>query len=150
MTKEQTLPKTHRALIQKVYAELLVVEDVPIPGISSGSAILRVESAGIISYQKDVYNGTRRYPYPTPFVPGLFAIVRVVIAGRLCKPQSNGGLGYSFDQLAWIGMPLVGYGGLRRVKVQAGETVIIAPPTGGFGGAAAMAALAMGARVIAM
>ena len=69
---------------------------------------------------------------------------------RLCNPRSDGGLGYSFDQLAWIGMPVVGYGGLRRIELQAGETIIIAPATGGFGGAATMAALAMGARVIAM
>jgi NADPH:quinone reductase-like Zn-dependent oxidoreductase len=220
MAEQQTLPATHRALVQNVYAQSMIVEDVPTPAVVPGSAILRVESAGIISYQKEVYNGTRKYPYPTPIIPGLFAIGRVVAAGpdavalepgllvffdcfirgrdnpavallsglsdvgeagarklmsgewrnstyaqyakvplencfpldetRLCGSPTNGGLGYSFAKLTWIGMPVVGYGGLRRVRLQAGETVIIAPATGGFGGAATMAALAMGARVIAM
>lgn len=220
MADQETLPKMQRALVQKAQWDPLTVEEIPTPEATPGSAILRIESAAIISYQKEVYNGTRKYPYPTPWVPGLFAVGRVVAAGpdavavkpgslaffdafirgrddpsvailsglsdvgeprarklmggewrnssyaqyskvplencfpldeaRLCSPVSDGGLGYSFDQLAWIGMPLVGYGGLRRIGVQAGETVIIAPATGGFGGAATMAALAMGARVVAM
>ena len=220
MAEHQTLPATHRALVQKVYAQSMVVEDVPTPDVVPGSAILRIESAGIISYQKQVYNGTRKYPYPTPIVPGMFAIGRVVAAGpdavalqpgslvffdgfirgrdnpavalisglsdvgepgarklmsgewrnstyaqyarvplencfpldeaRLCGSLVDGGLGYNVAQLTWLGMPVVGYGGLRRIRLQAGETVIIAPATGGFGGAATMMALAMGARVIAM
>jgi threonine dehydrogenase-like Zn-dependent dehydrogenase len=47
-------------------------------------------------------------------------------------------------------MALVGYGGLRSIGLQAGETVIVAPATGGFGSAAALAAVAMGANVVAM
>jgi D-arabinose 1-dehydrogenase-like Zn-dependent alcohol dehydrogenase len=39
---------------------------------------------------------------------------------------------------------------LRDIRLEAGETVIIAPATGGFGGAAVLVALAMGAKVIAM
>lgn len=166
------------------------------------------------------FAGTRQYPYPTPLVPGLSAVGRVVATGpdaarvakgslvffdcfirarddssaaflsglghggeprvqklmggewrnstyaqyakvplencfpldeaRLFNSPANGGLGYTFDQMAWIGMPVVGYGGLRRIELQAGETVIISPATGGFGGSATMAALAMGARVIAV
>lgn len=42
------------------------------------------------------------------------------------------------------------YDYVRDIDVQAGETVIIAPATGSFGGAAVLVALAMGARVIAM
>lgn len=45
---------------------------------------------------------------------------------------------------------LVPYGGLRDINLQAGETVIVAPATGPFGGAAVVVALAMGANVIAM
>ena len=45
---------------------------------------------------------------------------------------------------------MVGYGGLRSIELQAGETVIVAPAKGGFGGAAALVAVAMGARVVAM
>jgi D-arabinose 1-dehydrogenase-like Zn-dependent alcohol dehydrogenase len=45
---------------------------------------------------------------------------------------------------------LVGYGGLRDIRVESGETIIIFPATGGFGGAAVQVAITMGARVIAM
>ena len=220
MSIQQTLPTTHRALVQHAHAQPLVVEDVPTPQPVPGSAILRVEASTIFSYQREIYNGTRTYPYPTPMVPGCSAIGRVVAVGpdavalhpdqlvlfdpfirgrddpsaamlsgisdgghpgarklmdgewrdssfaqfvkvplenchaldeaRLCGSRAAGGLGYTMDQLAWMGMPIVGYGGLRSIELQAGETVIVAPATGGFGGAAALAAVAMGARVIAM
>lgn len=45
---------------------------------------------------------------------------------------------------------LVPYSGLRDIGLEAGQTIIIAPATGQFGGAAVQVALAMGARVIAM
>lgn len=220
MSSQGDLPATHRALVQHVYAKPLSLEDISTPQIGPGSLILRVEAAGVISYQKEVYNGTRQYPYPTPMVPGLWAVGHIVAVGsdaatlqpgdliffdsfirarddtsvamlsglsdagdpgarklmtgewrdssfaqfvkaplencyrldeaRLCGSPATGGLGYSFDQLTWIGMALVGYGGLRSIQLQAGETVIIAPATGGFGGAATLVAVAMGARVIAM
>ncbi|KAF2735348.1 NAD(P)-binding protein [Polyplosphaeria fusca] len=212
------LPPTHRALMQHVYAQPLTVEQVPTPQISPGSAVLRIESAGVISYSRDVYDGTRRYPYPTPLVIGLHAVGRIVALGadavalkigmlvffdsfirarddpsvvmlsgfsevgkahalmsgewrdstyaqfakvplenchpldeeRLCGPPMDGGLGYSKEQLTWIGMALVAYGGLRTIGLQVGETVVVAPATGGFGGAGVLVALAMGAKVIAM
>lgn len=217
----QDLPTTHRALVQLERHQPLVVErERPTLQPTPGSAILRVESTAVVSYQRDIYNGTRSYPYPTPFVPGFYAIGRVVAVGpdavalapgqlvyfdgfirarddpsvailsglsdvgepkaqklmagewrdstfaefvkaplencfpldetKLCGSPDTDGLGYTQDQLAWIGMPLVGYGGLRSIGLQAGETVIIAPATGGFGGGAALVAVAMGARVIAM
>jgi threonine dehydrogenase-like Zn-dependent dehydrogenase len=169
---------------------------------------------------RDIYNGTRKYSYPTPLVTGISGIGRVAAVGSdavvlqtgqlvlvdctirarddpfaiflsgiadggtegsvklmngewrdstyaeyvkvplenchvineqtLCRPITDGGLGYSVDQLAWIFAPIVPYGGLRSINLQAGETVIIAPATGKFGGAAVLVALAMGARVIAM
>ncbi|KAI1395168.1 alcohol dehydrogenase GroES domain-containing protein [Hypoxylon fuscum] len=45
---------------------------------------------------------------------------------------------------------VIPYGGFRDVGLTAGETVLIAPATGNFGGGAVHVALAMGARVIAM
>lgn len=57
MASAHHIPKVHRALVQKVYAEPLTVEDVPTPEAGPGSAILRIESAGLISYQREVYNG---------------------------------------------------------------------------------------------
>jgi len=67
----------------------------------------------------------------------------------LAKPE-DGGLGYAVEDLAQIPRPLVPFGGLRDIDVKVGETVIVSPATGAFGGAAVQVAVAMGARVIAM
>jgi len=64
---------------------------------------------------------------------------------RLCQD-----LGYTIRDLAYICYLLVPYGGLRDIKLEPGETINICPTTGGYGGAAAQVAIAMGARVIAM
>ena len=69
---------------------------------------------------------------------------------RLIGSPRNGGLGYKIEDLQYISTLLVPYGGLRDIDLKAGETVIIAPATGAFGGAAVFVALAMGARVLAM
>ncbi|EOO01127.1 putative alcohol dehydrogenase protein [Phaeoacremonium minimum UCRPA7] len=69
---------------------------------------------------------------------------------RLCGSPSDGGLGYTVEDLAALSEILIPYAGLRNIGVQAGEKVIIAPATGGFSGAAVTVAHAMGARVIAM
>lgn len=58
-------------------------------------------------------------------------------------------LGYSFADLCYLGPVCVPLAGLLDVHVQAGDTVIIAPATGTFGGSAVQAALALGATVIA-
>ncbi|KAI0467632.1 alcohol dehydrogenase GroES domain-containing protein [Xylaria cf. heliscus] len=58
--------------------------------------------------------------------------------------------GISIKDLGYFGQLAVPYGGLREANLIAGETVLIAPATGNFGGAAVHVALAMGARVIAM
>ena len=64
---------------------------------------------------------------------------------RLCQ-----GLGYSVRDLAFLSYLLVPFGGLRDIKLESGETVIVCPATGGFGGAGVQVAVAMGARVIAL
>lgn len=69
---------------------------------------------------------------------------------RLCGTPADGGLGYTLDDLAVIPEAIVPYGGLRGIGLQAGETVIVAPATGGFSGAAVNVAHAMGATVLAM
>ena len=61
-----------------------------------------------------------------------------------------GMMGYEIAELAYMFVLLVPYGGLRDIDLEAGETVIVSPATGAFGGAAVFVALAMGARVIAM
>ncbi|KAI0168876.1 alcohol dehydrogenase GroES domain-containing protein [Hypoxylon sp. FL1284] len=56
----------------------------------------------------------------------------------------------SLQDLAFYPQLVVAYGGFRDVGLTAGETVLVAPATGNFGGGAVHVALAMGARVIAM
>ncbi|KAI0453627.1 alcohol dehydrogenase [Xylaria acuta] len=215
-----TLPQKHKALVQEVYGEPLVVKTVPTPQPPPGAAIIKVLYAPIVSYMRDVYNGKRKYPYPTPLVIGTSAIGRVAATGpdatllkegdlvyfdctirgrddgsaiilmglsvglgdgskvlmegewrdctfaeftkvplenlfqlderRLCGSPADGGLGYAPEQLCWILQAMVPYGGLRSIGLQPGETVIVAPATGGFGSAAVLVALGMGAKVIAM
>lgn len=45
---------------------------------------------------------------------------------------------------------LVPYGGLHDISLQAGETVIVTPATGPFGGAAVLIALTMAVKLVAM
>ncbi|KAF2479821.1 alcohol dehydrogenase [Neohortaea acidophila] len=213
------LPPTHKALVQEVYAEPLVVKEIATPQPDPGSVVIKIIAVPIISYAREVYNGNRKYSYPTPLVVGTSAIGRVAAVGvdtvklkegdlvytdcvvrgrddeeaiiltgladgstdgsrklfaqawkdstcaeyarvplentfaldeaRLCGSPDTGGLGYSREQLCWILQALVPYGGLRSIDLQAGETILIAPSTGGFGSAAVVVALAMGARVVA-
>lgn len=69
---------------------------------------------------------------------------------RLTGSPSQGGLGYEMERLAYFQTLMVPYGGLRDIGLQPGETVIISPATGAFGGAGILVALAMGAKVVAM
>lgn len=68
----------------------------------------------------------------------------------LLGSPADGGLGYQDADLLYLSKLAVTFGGLRDVDVRAGETVVIVPATGAFGGAAVLVALAMGAQVIAM
>jgi D-arabinose 1-dehydrogenase-like Zn-dependent alcohol dehydrogenase len=45
---------------------------------------------------------------------------------------------------------LAPYGGLRDINLEPGETIVVCPTTGGFGGAGVQVAISMGARVVAM
>ncbi|KAJ4353546.1 uncharacterized protein N0V89_005276 [Didymosphaeria variabile] len=64
---------------------------------------------------------------------------------RLCSD-----LGYAVNDLIYMDYLMVPFGGLRDIALEPGETVVVSPATGGYGGAAVMVAVAMGARVIAM
>ncbi|OAQ89904.1 alcohol dehydrogenase protein [Purpureocillium lilacinum] len=64
---------------------------------------------------------------------------------RLCKE-----LNYSIPQLMYLAYLLIPYGGLRDIGLEPGETIVICPATGGYGGAAVQVAVSMGAKVIAM
>lgn len=205
----------HRALTVTSTLTPLTVEDRPIPTAIPGSAVVRVSASGVLSYQRDIYDGTRAYGYPTPFTAGMSAIGRITAVGddatRLSEgqlvfvdcvvrarddaeptfllgihaggtpgskklasdvwrdgtfaeyvrvPLENcvvldekrlcGELGYKIADLCYMDYLLVPFGGMRDINVEAGETVVVCPATGGYGGAAVMVAIAMGARVIAM
>ena len=58
-------------------------------------------------------------------------------------------MGYRIADLNWLGPLTVPAGGLMEIDVCAGETVVVAPASGFFSGAAVHMALGMGARVIA-
>lgn len=220
MASPETLPKTHRALVLTSTSEPLAVTTIPTPQPGPGSVIVRTVAAPVVSYMREIYDGTRRYAYSTPLVVGTSCIGRIATVGpdatlltpgqlvhvdctvrgrddatavflhgihegftagsrklmhgewrdstyaeyakvplencflldekRLLGKPEDGGLGYGLGSLAYISTLLVPYGGLRDIDLKAGETVIVRPATGSFGGAAVMVALAMGARVIAM
>lgn len=210
-----SLPKSQAALVQSVYAEPLVVKSIPVPEAIPGSAIVKVLAVPVISYSREVYNGTRKYPYITPLVPGTSALGRVAALGvdstflrigqlvlvdatihsrdnpddiilhgltagategsqklmrdawrdgtyaeytrvplevvfPLNEGRLMGELGYTATELSTLGKYLVPFGGLKDINLQAGETIIVSPATGAFGGAAVAVAVAMGATVVAM
>lgn len=64
---------------------------------------------------------------------------------KLCKQ-----MGYSFVELTHLADCLVPFGGLDEIELGPGQTLIVAPATGKFGGAAVAVGLAMGARVVAL
>lgn len=66
-----------KALRQNVYAEPLELEQVPIPEVTPGAAVIKILASPITSYARDVYNGVRKYPYPTPLTVGGMSIGRV-------------------------------------------------------------------------
>ncbi|KAF2814634.1 NAD(P)-binding protein [Mytilinidion resinicola] len=212
------IPSRHRGLvIESVQKDLsgVHVKSLPTPQVETGSTIVRILAAGVISYQRQIYDGTRDYPFPKPMVGGYSAIGRVVAVGRdavslqpnqlvyvdcvirgrddpeamflsaisdgvnassarlmkdvwrdgvfaefakfpleSCVPLDEArlcqGLGYDVKDLVYMSYLLVPFGGLRDIRVEPGETVVVCPATGGFGGAGVQVAVAMGARVIAM
>ncbi|KAI8629965.1 GroES-like protein [Xylariaceae sp. FL1651] len=58
--------------------------------------------------------------------------------------------GYEIEDLTMIQRLSVAYGAVSNIDIKAGETVIVGPATGQFGGAAVEVASAVGARVIAL
>ncbi|KAF2684224.1 GroES-like protein [Lentithecium fluviatile CBS 122367] len=210
-----TLPLQHRALVLKTIEEGLHLKHLQTPQPEPGNAIVRIEVASVLSYHREVYDGTRQYSFPMPLVGGVSAIGRIVALGpdatilqkgqlvfcdcviharddpdttflsaihdgssegskklmrtvwrdgtfaeyakvplENCIPLNEAklcdSLGYSISDLMYIANLLVPYGGLRDIHLEPGETIVVSPATGGYGGAGVQVAVAMGARVIAM
>ena len=76
-----TLPTHHRALVVENVGADLQVKTFAVPQPTLGAAVVRVESAGILSYQREIYDGTRKYDFPLPLVAGMSAIGRVAAVG---------------------------------------------------------------------
>jgi threonine dehydrogenase-like Zn-dependent dehydrogenase len=62
----------------------------------------------------------------------------------LCQVQ-----GYTIEELPLLQTLMIPFGGLDDAGVKVGDTVVVAPATGKFGGAAVLVALSLGAKVIA-
>lgn len=85
----QTLPRTHRALILTSTSSPPALQTLPTPQPGPGSAVVRILTANVLSYTRQIYNGERQYPFPTPLIPGASAIGRVAAIGpdaTLLKP----------------------------------------------------------------
>ncbi|KAF2689157.1 GroES-like protein [Lentithecium fluviatile CBS 122367] len=72
-----------------------------------------------------------------------------VLPKLLFKDRKDGGRGYHLRDMAALSFILVGLAGLLDAGVAAGTTVIVAPATGKYSGGAVLAALALGAKVVA-
>lgn len=77
------LPKSHKALIlSSIQRDIDAnVQTVATPQATPGSVIVKVNLALVLPYAKDVYDGTRPYPMPTPLVLGASAIARIISTG---------------------------------------------------------------------
>ncbi|CAI6333814.1 unnamed protein product [Periconia digitata] len=209
------IPSEHRALVLEKVGSPFEVKLLSTPQPTSGSALVRIEAASVLSYHGEIYGGVRSYTFPTPLVGGYSAIGRIASVGpdattlqagqliyvdcvihardnpdiqflsalhdsshegsvKLMRDVWRNGnfaeyanvplencyalnetrlcteLGYHIRDLAHISFLMVAYGGLRDIRLEPGETIVVCPATGNFGGAGVQVALAMGARVIAM
>lgn len=89
-----SIPLTQNALVQEEYGKPLIVKSMPIPKATSGSVVVKVLYAPIISYMRDVYNGRRKYKYATPLVPGTSAIGTIAATGPDALLLKEGDLVY--------------------------------------------------------
>lgn len=99
-----------------------------------------------LNLQKNIWRDGLFAEYARVPLENVYALDEEVLTGS----PSDGGLDYSITDLTVMARQLISYGGLRGINLRAGETIIIAPATGGISGAAVEVASAMGARVIAV
>lgn len=81
MAHQPNLPKTHRALVLSSTTEPPTVQTIPTPQATAGSAIVRILVANVIANSRDIYNGKKKYAFPTPIVIGSSAIGRIAAVG---------------------------------------------------------------------
>jgi threonine dehydrogenase-like Zn-dependent dehydrogenase len=209
-----SLPSTHKALVLSSFKEPLdvSVDDVPIPHLTSGSAIVRVLATGVPPRVKSTFSGKVPFNLKLPLTPGSNAICRVATVGPdavllqpgqlvvvhihvrgrddptismlhgfhatgpaeklmeeewrhssyaeyLKAPLENifpldedllvNRMGYKIQDLTYIPFLLVSMGGLADIDLKPGESIVVAPATGTYSGAAVVMALSLGAIVVA-
>ena len=76
-----TVPSRHRALVFEAVGAGFQVKTLPTPQAEAGSAIVQVLSAGVLSYHREIYDGSRHYNFPKPIVGGISAIDRIASLG---------------------------------------------------------------------
>jgi D-arabinose 1-dehydrogenase-like Zn-dependent alcohol dehydrogenase len=86
------LPEIMRALVVHSTSRPPTVDRVPVPQPFHGSATVQILRAGVASYMRDIYNGKRNYPFPTPLIAGTSAIGRVVAVGPDAVKLKSGDL----------------------------------------------------------
>lgn len=81
MAYATSLPPNHHALVltsNKISPSVQILST-PQPG--PGSTVCRILAAGVVSYQGDIYSGTRPYPLHYPLTIGTSAIGRIAAIG---------------------------------------------------------------------
>ncbi|KAJ5951280.1 GroES-like protein [Penicillium vulpinum] len=111
------------------------------PGSFFLSAIYEGPSDGSKKLMRDVWRDGTFAEYAKVPLENCFPLDEA----RLCSD-----LGYSLQDLVYIAFLLVPYGGLRDIKLEPGDTIIICPATGFYGSLGVQVAIAMGAKVIAL
>ncbi|KAK4064654.1 hypothetical protein Trihar35433_8171 [Trichoderma harzianum] len=92
MASETSLPSTHRAIVLHSLDTPLKVEQQPTPQVTPGNVVVRVLAANVLSYGRDIVDGTRPYPYPKPYIPGGSAVGRIAAVGSDCSTFTPGQL----------------------------------------------------------
>ncbi|KAF2269458.1 GroES-like protein [Lojkania enalia] len=84
----------HRALVLDSVEDGFSPKTWPTPEPVPGSAIVRVTASVVLSYFREIYNGQRQYPFPTPLVGGCSAIGRITAVGQDAAALQLGQLVY--------------------------------------------------------
>ncbi|KAL2274294.1 hypothetical protein FJTKL_03548 [Diaporthe vaccinii] len=158
----QPLPDTMRALVCDGPGQPLVVKTVPTPQPTMGSVVARVLCVQSQRSLQATLSGKTPFTFPQPMTPGNTGIGRVAAVGHwqlvmldtFIRARDEPGV-----QILWgfwdgpspASKKLAAENwSMGSLALQVGETVIVAPATGGFSGAAVNVARAMGATVLAM
>lgn len=70
-----------KAAVLKSFDSPIVIETLPDPHAGPGEAVVSVAAAPVLSYAREVFDGSRQYPLLLPLVPGCGAIGRIEAAG---------------------------------------------------------------------